>query len=308
VVLSSIPYRAEMLGRPRIRHKIGLFAVIGAILGLLAGVFLSAGTFLLYPLRVGGQPIVPVPPSLIILFETTMLGTMWATFLGFLLQNHLPTFRLQVYDPRVTDGHIGVAVQVGESLAEQAEQILKSYGAHHFTRVTVQPGPDGRFRVFWAAVAALLVVITLAVVLPAYGIIRIPFPTNMDNQAVVAYDQGPRLAAPAGAVPVQGPSLVGDQPASTPAPATTRSAEQGAALYADHCAMCHGRGGNGDGPLSGFFSPRPASLAGGPVRNFTDAEIFVVITRGRRAMPSLSENLSPSERWDVIRYVRSLQK
>ena len=54
----------------------------GAILGLAAGVFLTVGIFLLYPLVQGGQPIVPFPPTLIVLFEVTMLGMMWAAFFG----------------------------------------------------------------------------------------------------------------------------------------------------------------------------------------------------------------------------------
>src|SRR5512146_71835 len=69
-VLSSMPYSAQMLGRPRPRGQVGIFALGGAVAGLGLGLFLTAGTFLLYPLEVGGQPIVPIPPSLIIIFET----------------------------------------------------------------------------------------------------------------------------------------------------------------------------------------------------------------------------------------------
>src|SRR5512137_839693 len=76
-VMSGIPYSAEMLGRPPVRTRVGRMALIGALLGLLTAVFLSVGIFLLYPLAQGGQPIVPVPPTLIVLFEVTMLGTMW---------------------------------------------------------------------------------------------------------------------------------------------------------------------------------------------------------------------------------------
>jgi len=44
------------------------------------------------------------------------------------------------------------------------------------------------------------------------------------------------------------------------------------------------------------------------VRAFADSDIFLVISLGRGQMPSLAENLSPASRWDVINYVRSLQK
>src|SRR3990172_2591958 len=62
------------------------------------------------------------------------------------------------------------------------------------------------------------------------------------------------------------------------------------------------------GCLLGLFLPKPANLTGEAVQSLSDAEIFLVITQGRGLMPSLAENLSPVERWDVINYVRSLKK
>ena len=35
---------------------------------------------------------------------------------------------------------------------------------------------------------------------------------------------------------------------------------EGAALYADNCAICHGPGGRGDGPLAAGLDPAPADL------------------------------------------------
>jgi mono/diheme cytochrome c family protein len=40
----------------------------------------------------------------------------------------------------------------------------------------------------------------------------------------------------------------------------------------------------------------------------SDQHIFLVLTRGWGLMPSMAENLSPVERWDVVNYVRSLTK
>jgi mono/diheme cytochrome c family protein len=307
-VMSSMPYRPQMLGRPRPQGRVGLFALTGAALGFGLGVFLTAGTFLLYPLDVGGQPVVPIPPSLIILFETTMLGTMWASFIGMLLSNRFPSFKPNVYDPRITEGHIGVALQADEGVINRAEEILRANGAHHFQRIAAPVGPDTGFRRIWLIVVAVLVVLTVAVLLPAYNIGNPDTHTQMAEQDVVAYDQGPRINPPAGAIPVQGPSLIGNQPGSTPAPASTASVQHGQALYNDICAMCHGTTGHGDGPLAAFFSPPPANLAGGPVRDFTDAQIFEVITNGFNRMPPQAENLTPDERWDVIHYIRQLQK
>src|SRR5512137_2773362 len=74
-LLSHVPWDPESLGRPRRPALVGRFALGGALLGLAAGMGVLAAAFVLYPLGQGGQPNTPVPPSLIVLFETTMLGT-----------------------------------------------------------------------------------------------------------------------------------------------------------------------------------------------------------------------------------------
>ncbi len=72
--------------------------------------------------------------------------------------------------------------------------------------------------------------------------------------------------------------------------------------------ICHGEDGTGSGILSHHFNPSPADLTSDEIINMPDEDIFLVITQGRGIMPSLAENLTPSERWDVVNYVRSLQK
>jgi mono/diheme cytochrome c family protein len=307
-VMSGIPYRAEMLGRPRSRGKLIRFSLGGAIGGLVLGVFLTAVIFLLYPLVQGGQPTIPIPPSLIVLFETTMLGTMWATFLGLLLENRFPIFKSQLYDPRVTEGHIGVLVQVDETLAGQAEKVLVDNGAHHMSRGDPSQPIDTRHGLFWSGVVAGLVIITVAILLIAYDVTKIVFPTNMANQNSVAYVQGPRLAAPVEAIPIQGPVLIAGQPASQPVPVSNDSIQRGEVLFGIICQVCHGKTGDGNSPVGSFFSPHPADLTSDSIQSLSDESIFLVITQGRALMPSMAENLSPEERWDVINYVRTLKK
>jgi mono/diheme cytochrome c family protein len=329
-VMSGIPYRAEMLGRRRRRGRVGQFSLLGAALGLGLGLFLSVGIFLLFPIEQGGQPIVPIPPTLIVLFEATMLGTMWAAFFGMLLANRFPIFKSQLYDPRITEGHIGVLVEVEDNLADQVEKILTDNGAHHLKRVDASP-PANRFlfpsrapqsapregpwvttdrghSLFWLAALAGLIGLTVVILLAAYGIIDISFPTQMANQDSIASLEGPRLAAPADAVPIQGPVLVDGQPASRPVPPDANSLQRGKVLFGIDCQLCHGADAKGDGPLRGFFNPHPVDLTGEAERKLSDDEIYLVITNGFGLMPRLAENLDPQERWDVIDYVRSLQK
>jgi mono/diheme cytochrome c family protein len=306
-VMSGVPYRADMLGRPRPKGKVGWIAVTGTGVGLATALILTLSSYLLYPIQQGGQPLIPVPPTLIILFEFTMLGTMWAAFIGLLLQNRFPKLQSQLYDPRITEGHIGVAAEVDSALAARVEQILTANGAHHLKRVDATAQPNRSFGIFWATVLGALGVGGIAYVLLAYSFIYIPIPTNMAEQDSIAPQMGPRLAAPPDSVPIQGPVLIDDQPATAPISATANSLQRGKVLFNMHCALCHGPNAVGDGPLSKYFTPKPADLTSDKIQKLRDGEIFVIITQGVGKMPRLSENLDPGERWDVINYVRTFK-
>jgi mono/diheme cytochrome c family protein len=307
-IMSGIPYREEMLGRPHEPRPVGFIALLGAFLGALLGIFLSIGIFLLYPLQQGGQPIVPIPPTLIILFETTMLGTMWAAFLGLLGTSRFPAMKVTMYDPRITEGHIGVLVEIPDTLQEEVEALLQTYGAHHMHSELADTAPDVGRRRFWLVVSGSLAIVTTLILLLAYDVLEIPLPTQMESQPSIAYIEGPRLAAPAAAVPVQGPALISDEPASEPVPASSASLQRGAVLFNINCALCHGDKGTGDGPLAPFFTPHPADLSGEEVQKLPDTVLFLVLSEGRGIMPAQYENLNPGERWDVINHVRTFSE
>ena len=316
MVLSGSPYKPEMLGRPHHHGKVGLVSLGGAVLGVLLATFLTAGIFLLYPLFQGGQPLIPIPSSLIIFFEVIMLGTMWASFFGMLVLSGMPVFKVQPYDPRITEGYIGVQVTAEEKLGEQVERACQEAGAVEVKRQTLGPAIDLNFRRFWGGVLGLLTVGAVIGLLFFYDVLYIDFPTNMDEQDSYAYEQGPRLAAPENAVPVQGPALIAGEPASLPVPVSPNSLQRGKILFGINCVMCHGNprsggdgaGGTGNGAVGAFFTPKPFDLTGSAVQNLQDNELFVVISQGFGVMPPIAENLSPEERWDVINYVRSLKK
>jgi mono/diheme cytochrome c family protein len=306
-LMSSVPYRAEIFGRPRPKGRIGLVALTGTLLGLVTGLFLAVGTFLLYPIAEGGQPLVPIPTALIILFEVTMLGTMWAAFFGLLLANRFPLTTAQLYDPHITEGYIGVGVEVDDALAPQVEQVLRLNGAQHFKRVAVVAQRDLRRRLFWAALVGTVAAAGAVAMLFAFSFIDLAIPTNMADQESIAPQMGPRLLPPPGAVPVYGPVLIDGEPATLPNAPTANSLQRGKILFDTDCALCHGPKGSGDGPLNTYFKPKPSDLTSEKIQTLSDSEIFMVITEGKDPMPSIAENLDPGERWDVINYVRTLK-
>jgi len=307
-VISGAPYRADVLGRPHVHGRVGCAAASGALLGILTAGILTVGLFLLYPLVQGGQPIVPIPPSLIVFFEVTMLGTMWASFLGLLVLSKFPNFKGEPYDVRITDGYIGVEVKVDESLGDQVEKAFMDEHAVEVQRSQPRPLIDQKFRLFWGTVGGGLTVLVVLALLFWYDVIPLHFPSNMVEQDSFAYEQGPRLAAPAAAVPVQGPAVIAGVPASEPLPSSPDSVQRGQVLFGMDCIPCHGPTGVGNGRVSAFFNPKPADLTSSAVQSLSSDRIFMVITDGYGLMPSIAENLSPEERWDVINYVRTLKK
>ncbi len=307
-VMSSSPIKTEVLGIPQPHSRIGLASLGGAVLGALLAAFLTAGIFLLYPLIQGGQPLIPIPPSLIVFFEVMMLGTIWAAFFSLLVLSGLPAFKTLPYDPLITEGYIGVQATVTEEQANDVEDIFKNAGSPTVNRQTPAPAIDRNFRRFWATVLGLVTVGGVVSLLFFYDVLKIDFPTNMNEQFSYGYEQGPRLAAPDSSVPVQGPALIAGEPASLPVPSSPDSVQRGRTLFGYNCAMCHGITGVGNGAVGAFFTPKPFDLTGSVVQNRQDDELFIVISQGVGVMPPFAENLSPEERWDVINYVRTLKK
>jgi hypothetical protein len=308
LVLSGSPYKPEMLGRPHHHGKVGLASLVGAILGVLLAAFLTAGIFLLYPLSQGGQPLIPIPSSLIIFFEVTMLGTMWAAFFSMLVLSGMPVFKVQPYDPRITEGYIGVQATLDEKSSDEVGKAFKDAGTVEVKQEKVAPVIDVNFRRFWGSVLGLLTVGAVVSLLFFYDVLHINFPTNMNEQFSYGYEQGPRLAAPDSSIPVQGPDLISGEPASLPVPSSPNSVQRGKTLFGINCAECHGITAVGNGAVGAFFTPKPFDLTSSAVQNLQDNEIFVVISQGFGVMPPIAENLSPEERWDVINYVRTLKK
>jgi mono/diheme cytochrome c family protein len=276
--------------------------------GLAAGLFLTVGTPLLYSIRVGGQPIIPIPPSIIILFEFTMLGAIVATFAGMIAETRFPEFGQEIYDPRITEGHIGVMVRVEEDLVDKTRQILEVNGAHHMQSEEAAQPARPRVWLRWAFIFIFLFIPTSIALLFVYSYLEIPLPDQMVNQISIGYVEGPRLSAPEQAVPVQGPVLIAGMPASNPKPASQDSIQLGKTLFSIDCAMCHGAGGEGNGPIASLLKTKPADLTSAGVQNMSAEDIFLVITNGKDVMPSIAESLPVENRWDVINYVYTLKK
>ena len=139
-----------------------------------------------------------------------------------------------------------------------------------------------------------------------YEIIKIQFPTDMAENPSVSYQEGPRLLPAEGAVPMQGLSVIPEEFPSNPIPADEGSIQRGKILYTINCQPCHGENGHGDGPLADYFDRTPENLTSPQITAEFDGSVYLTIVLSFGQMPSLAENLTPRERWDVVNYVRTL--
>jgi mono/diheme cytochrome c family protein len=82
----------------------------------------------------------------------------------------------------------------------------------------------------------------------------------------------------------------------------------GQKIYLRTCATCHGKTGNGDGPDAVDLGLHPAKFSDPKLREETDGALFWKITAGKKPMPDYGRRRSPTDRWNVINYLRTLAR
>jgi mono/diheme cytochrome c family protein len=83
---------------------------------------------------------------------------------------------------------------------------------------------------------------------------------------------------------------------------------KGQAIYTKMCTHCHGKEGHGDGAISknGFIMGIPDYA--GKLKDLPEGKMFHTITYGKGLMGQHASQLNQRERWQVIEYVKCLQK
>jgi mono/diheme cytochrome c family protein len=125
---------------------------------------------------------------------------------------------------------------------------------------------------------------------------------------------------PKRSVPVPGTTaMVADQEAArklvNPVKADAVSIARGERLFGIYCTPCHGVSGTGDGLVGAKLLMKPWNLTSSndmhswDPKEYPDGYIWGYMTFGGAVMPAYANDLSASERWDVVNYVRKvLQK
>ena len=150
-----------------------------------------------------------------------------------------------------------------------------------------------------------------------------PWSMDMANQISIKPQESVDSAKPGmnsfpkRSVPVAGTAtatMVKDQDAAeklaNPVPADNKSVDMGGRLFAIYCTPCHGKSGTGDGPVGEKLIMKPFNLTSSNdmhpwnTKEFPDGYIFGKMTFGGVVMPIYAIDLSPTERWHVVNYIR----
>ena len=84
-----------------------------------------------------------------------------------------------------------------------------------------------------------------------------------------------------------------------------------ARLYLVNCGICHGEKLNGNGPLwkdgAGPFPAAPKNFMADDMKQMAEGTMFHSITYGKNMMGSYASQLSTTQRWMVIHYIKEKQ-
>jgi mono/diheme cytochrome c family protein len=92
--------------------------------------------------------------------------------------------------------------------------------------------------------------------------------------------------------------------------ASSEARERGGRLFLQHCALCHGEGGDGHGIRHEGFNRPPQDFTDPAWRHrMSPRRVYVAIREGVRgtAMPSW-KTIDADDTWDLVTYVLSLSK
>lgn len=84
----------------------------------------------------------------------------------------------------------------------------------------------------------------------------------------------------------------------------------GQKYYETYCMVCHGQHGEGEDsmPAATKMPRKPPALIAENSRKMTDGRIYHIITKGQGVMGGYAGQIPQKYRWQIVNYVRHLQK
>ena len=93
-----------------------------------------------------------------------------------------------------------------------------------------------------------------------------------------------------------------------PLPQTEQSLAEGKALYMNYCTHCHGETGQGEGLFVQHKGPKPPAYNSDALKDLPEGKMYHTIMYGKNMMGSHASQVTATQRWKIIQYVKTLQK
>ena len=315
------------------RSPLGGMVLVMGILGALTALgfqyWISA---IDYPIVTGGKPPTSWEAFVPIMFEVTVLFATFTAGLGMLLLlNRLPFFGHPVLASKAIKGitrdrfALSIETDAGPLDVNAAGEALRAAGA---AQIEVVPDSDRRpfltsdyvLRSLGGIFAACLVsgllmywAVKLFPVLPPM-VHMLEQPRLNPQEADSFFRDGHGMQRPVAGTVARGylPLGVASQEEASalvnPLPRTREVFALGRESFRRRCAVCHGALANGVGSLTAAYGAKPANLQAQPFRDYPDGKIYWAIVMGKNAMPSHAADLSETQRWAIVHYIRALQR
>ncbi len=196
---------------------------------------------------------------------------------------------------------IVAAASVLSSLAPAMDQQPVWPFADRFTLATIGEDPDFRNEVLGAALALAGSALLLGAAILVRHRLRW---VGACGAAVIAWFAIPHLDLLF--VPAYPTSFY-----TSPTHFAATSIMEGASLFPQTCAMCHGTEGRGNGPAAAGLPVPPADLTAAHLWMHSDGELFWWLTHGIEApegglaMPGFGTVLSADQRWALIDFIHA---
>jgi len=124
-IQSSEPMEEYAFGTRDRNTLMPWLAVLGATIGMATGYYLTSITQQAWPISTGWMPIVTNWSNLIIIFELTMLGAVFASVITLMVAAKLPGRLPKFYDPEISNGKILIGV-LNPKEVERVERALRA--------------------------------------------------------------------------------------------------------------------------------------------------------------------------------------
>ncbi len=325
--------------------RLGVFCFACGVVGVVLAMALQHWTMSIdWPINVGGRPFNSWPAFVPVAFELLVLFAGFGVVFAFLGVSRLfPGKRADIVVPQVSNDQFVLVIEAtGEAAdADAVFALLREHGAIAVTNETSAATPGHAVSPVRGLNIALLVLACIGAVLnwtlssdhrrpnlefmpemarpvphesyaehgalpnkmvlqppPEGAIPRLSmFEKKYAKDVALHYEATPKDAERAGEE-LSNPFKLGDR----------RWQPRGAVVYANYCALCHGAGGTGDGPVSQRGVPPPSSLLADKAKKMKDGQLFHIVTYGQANMAAYAAQISREDRWAVILHVRQLQK